>query len=138
MIYEIIDNETDERYIGSTTQKQLSNRISGHRTHYKCWLNGKKKYNCSSFKILENDNWTYYLLEKYEYENKQQLRMKEREWIEKRMHENCIVVNKLKPFISKQESKEKNKEYNEKNREKRKEYNKEYYNNNKYKFVKDR
>ena len=114
-LYEIIDNVNNNRYIGSTSQIQLSNRISSHRTDFKKWLNGKTN-NCGSYEILKNDNWTYYLLENYPCNDKEELRSRERYYIELRVEEGFNVVNKQIP-----------------NR-KEKEYNKHYYNQNKEKI----
>ena len=51
-IYKLISNETDKIYYGSTIEDVLTNRLSGHRKHYKSWINGKYHY-VSSFEIIK-------------------------------------------------------------------------------------
>ena len=53
IIYKILDNETDECYIGSTNQK-LKRRLGQHK--------GKNNV-CSSKKIIGNDNYKIEILE---------------------------------------------------------------------------
>ena len=43
-IYNIISNQTNDVYYGSTVEPYLTNRLSGHRKHYKLWINGKYHY----------------------------------------------------------------------------------------------
>ena len=42
----ICEFEEGEIYIGSTCEKHLSNRMSGHRCTYNRWVNGKDKTRC--------------------------------------------------------------------------------------------
>ena len=50
-IYAIRSSQTDKVYIGSTIQP-LSQRMSGHRADYKCFLKTSERY-ISSFEILK-------------------------------------------------------------------------------------
>lgn len=111
---------------------------------YKKWLINKKNF-ISSFKIIENGNYDIILIEECPCQNNEQLRKKEREWIEKI---DCINIDK-KPYSSMEEQKEyfknwkinnieqyniKQKEYRLKNKEKLKEKKYLYWINNKDKI----
>lgn len=80
-IYAIRSHETDEIYIGSTTQT-LSRRMTDHRKFMKRWKDGKCNYT-SSFKILEYQTCYIELLENYPCNNKEELFKKEGEYIRK-------------------------------------------------------
>ena len=87
-IYKIVDNTNGNIYIGSTCKK-LCRRIAQHRANYKQYLNGKFSY-ITSFKILENGDYDIILIEEVkDCENKEQLRARERYYIE-----NVECVNK--------------------------------------------
>jgi len=124
-IYKLYDLETNEKYIGSTTQK-LSVRLSGHVRSYKDVLNGKKKY-VSSFKIIEKGNYRIELIENYPCENKEELRKREGYYIR-----NCDCVNKL---IAGRMKKEINISYYQNNKEFFKNYYQNYYQRNKAKYA---
>ena len=49
-------------YVGSTTQRLLSQRLSGHKGDYKKYLDGKKGF-CTSFKCITDQNCKIELLE---------------------------------------------------------------------------
>ena len=124
-IYKLWCHETDEIYIGSTTQI-LSQRLSGHKT---------PSNKCNS-KILfaKSNNVKIELLQSYPCENKDQLNKKEGEYIRKL---NCIN-KKIEGRTEKEWNEdnpeykpEYNKEYYKKNKEALREYKKEYYENNK-------
>jgi hypothetical protein len=124
-IYKIVDNTTNEIYIGSTCQKYLSTRLQGHLTKYKQYKNGKCGYT-TSFKIFENENYDIVLLQNYPCNNKYELESKEREYIE-----SLDCINKVIPTISIEERKDYQKEYYQNNKDKINEKGKEYYKNNK-------
>jgi hypothetical protein len=112
MIYEIVCNETGERYIGSTVVKTLATRLAQHKSDVK-----KQKTNpCMSKHIIGRGNYYINLLEKVDVENRDELRMKEREWYEKLPN-----INKARPYVSREdalkEKREYMKAYNEKNKE---------------------
>lgn len=95
-IYEIICRITNERYIGSTTEK-LSRRLAGHRT-----------LKCSSKRIIERGDYYINLIEEYPAcQNKEQLLKREREWYDK-----LECINKCRPIRSKEEKVEYKKQYN--------------------------
>jgi hypothetical protein len=77
-IYKIVAYETDEIYIGSTTQS-LNIRYNGHKSVFKTWINTKKKY-CTSAKMFQAhgvDNCKIVLLENFPCENKKMLEARE-------------------------------------------------------------
>lgn len=61
-IYAIKSHETDEVYIGSTT-KDLQNRFVKHKSTYKAYKKGIRKYTTSSFSILEHNDCYIELIE---------------------------------------------------------------------------
>tara|TARA_R110000868_G_C10802181_1_gene757176 strand:+ start:577 stop:1002 length:426 start_codon:yes stop_codon:yes gene_type:complete len=105
MIYEIVCNETNERYIGSTFEPTLARRIVYHR---------RPNNKTTSKQIIGRGNYSYGLLEKVNVETRDELRMAERKWYDK-----LDCINKQRPFTTEDEDKEHKKKYN-------KEYNKEY------------
>ena len=86
-IYCIIDKTNKNVYVGKTKQKYLSSRIATHKSHFK-----KKINDCSSHKILKNDNWSYKLLE----DNLNEYEAKQREAYYIQNTENCINDLSLK------------------------------------------
>jgi hypothetical protein len=142
-IYQIYDNTNGNKYYGSTKQK-LSKRLSDHRDSYKRFLNGKYSFT-TSFKILENGDYTISLIEQVNFNDKIELTARERYFIENNECVNKNVPNRTvkewykynKEQIKEErkeyyeQNKDKIKEYRETNKEKRKEYKKEYYKANK-------
>ncbi len=122
LIYEIVCNETGERYIGSTFEPTIARRIVNHRR-----MNNS---NCCSKQIIVRDNYRYGLLENVNVISRDELRMKEREWFDK-----LDCINKIRPFVSvdeiKKQYEEYQKEYYNKNKQELKEYYKERYKQNK-------
>ncbi len=121
MIYEIVCNETYERYIGSTFEPTLARRISKHR---------HSSSKCKSKQIIQRGNYSYGLLEKVDTTNRDELRMVERKW-----YDVLDCINQLKPYTAKEERKEYMKEfmkeYQQEHKEQLKEYKKAYYLNQK-------
>ena len=132
-IYKIYDNTNANVYYGSTTQP-LSKRMAFHRNSYKRNLKGMAAYDRSAFKILENNNYSYNVVEKVEFEDKFELYTRERFYIE-----NNECVNKQIPTRTtkewcddnKEEIKVKGKQYYEDNKEEIKVKSKQYYEDNK-------
>jgi hypothetical protein len=121
-IYKIVDNTNGNVYIGSTCEPTLARRLTKHRGHYKEYLKGGNY--TTSFKILENNNYSIVLLEEFPCETKDQLLARERYYID-----NNDCVNKYIPTRT-------NKEYREQNKDKIKQKMKEYYEQNKDKLNK--
>jgi len=124
-IYTIRSHQTEQFYIGSTTQP-LTKRLTFHKSDYKRYLDGKFNF-ITSFDIIKFDDCYIELLEEFPCESKMMLHKREGELIRKN---NC--VNKSIPC---QTRKEYNKNHYVQNRDKIKEYKKEYYNNNVNKFL---
>jgi hypothetical protein len=129
IIYEIVCNETGERYIGSTTNK-LSNRISQHKII--------TKNMCCSRQIINRNNYCYNILETIIIK---ELRIKEREWYDK-----LDCINKQRPYRTDEErinesriyTKLHYKDYNDKNIEEITLYKKNWYEKNKEKILEKR
>jgi hypothetical protein len=89
-IYTIRSHQTDDIYIGSTTQL-LCKRLSNHKNTYKHYLAGKY-HNVTSYKIIKYEDCYIELLEAFPCETKEQLHKREGELI--RSHK---CVNKCIP-----------------------------------------
>jgi len=87
-IYKIESPQTDQIYIGSTTQK-LCDRMTNHRSDFKC-----RKGNCTSFKILEYGDAKIYLIELFPCNSKEELEAREGYW-QKEMRGKGLLINKL-------------------------------------------
>jgi len=118
IIYELIDNTNNNKYIGST-ETTIEKRLSSHKASYKSYLKGNKKQACKSFEILKNNNYTIKILEKVKYNEKEELLKKEAYYIN-----NIKCINLKVPLQTR-------KEYRLNNVEKIKERNKKYYGKNK-------
>lgn len=93
-IYQIVCYETNERYVGSTTQP-LSKRLHEHTL--------KTKIGYSSYDIITRGNYQIELIEEYPCDTKQQLNRKEGETIRRLRDEGYTVVNKRLPGRTQQE-----------------------------------
>lgn len=119
-IYKIITTNSDDIYIGSTTNT-LKSRLSDHVKKFKKYRNGGNVNYMTSFQILEQDNYGIILLENYPCTSKKELHLKEREWME-----NNKCVNKCLPCVTYQEKKDKSKLYYHAHKEKYKQYHQKY------------
>lgn len=117
-IYAIRSNDTEEVYIGSTTQS-LSVRMAGHRCDFKRFNLGKYHY-VSSYEILKLQDAYIELLEEIKCGNIEQLHQREGYYIRQFNCVNMVVAGQSK------------KEYTVRNWEKIKEKNKEYYDDHKH------
>lgn len=125
-VYKITSSQTDKIYIGSTFEKYLSNRLSGHRTNYKQYIQGKCGY-ITSFKLLEYDDCEIELIKKYDNITKQELQAKEGKYIKKNAD---VVVNKCVAGRTRKQYREDNvesirelkKKYQQENKDKIKKY----------------
>ena len=101
-VYEIVCNITGHKYVGSTCEDFLSQRLANHRGFFKRYKNNfknEKKQNYStSFKILEGDNYYINLLEKVNATCKDELLSRERYYIN-----TLTCVNKCIPLRTKKE-----------------------------------
>ena len=96
-IYKIVNDENDLVYFGSTKLK-LSQRMGIHKTMAKRYEQGKSNKFCSSYEILKYKNPQIILVEETDCENREQLRARERYYIE-----NCNCVNKNLPGRTKKQ-----------------------------------
>ena len=120
-IYKIESNLGDLIYIGSTTKKYLSSRISGHRYHYKQHMKDKANY-LTLFKLFNEyglENCKIVLVENYPCESKDELRAREAYYIK-----NTECVNKHIPNRTR-------KEWQDEHKEEKKLYDKTRYENKK-------
>ena len=112
-IYKIVDNTNENIYVGKTIQT-LKRRLAQHKSHK----------NCSSRKILANEDYKIELIEETDDKTR------ERYWIE---NSNCI--NEQIPGRTDEErrkrKKETRKEYDKKNKDKKKQCDKRYRDKNK-------
>ena len=128
-IYKIYDNTNGNVYYGSTKENYLSSRIANHRNHYKRYLEGKGNF-VKSFDILKNNDYSYSVVEKIEYNEKYELHQRERFYIENNECINKYIPNRTsKEFYH--DNKDKIKQYREQNKDKIKQQIKEYYEKNK-------
>lgn len=120
-IYKLICDNPELVYYGSTTQKYLASRLSGHHQGYKKKVKGHN--DCSSYKLFEAGNVKIILVESFPCKTKEELLYRERYWIE-----NNSCVNMCKPITTKEEQREQRKQYQIDNREhileKKREYSK--------------
>ena len=128
-IYKIVpkcEHESNEIYIGSTTKKYLSCRLSEHRCEYRQWKNNNRKGFVTSFELFEKygeNNCDIVLLEPVNANTKEELHRKEREYID--------LLPSINKFIPLRTKKEFNNIYNQKNKESIAEKKKIYYDENK-------
>jgi hypothetical protein len=94
-------------YYGSTTQKYLSTRLAVHKYHKKYY---ETSGTCTSSQIVDAPDCQISLVESFPCANVNELRARERFWIE-----NNACVNKYIPGRTRQES---NKIYRQQNKEK--------------------
>jgi len=117
-IYKVVCNITGLIYVGSTTKHYLSDRLGNHTARYRQYKQkNDKKYLITSFKVLENGDFSIILIENYPCETKDELIARERHHIEQ-----LDCINKRIEGRSK-------KEWEEANKEKLAQQKKEYYEN---------
>jgi hypothetical protein len=121
-IYCIRSHQTDEIYIGSTTQP-LSKRMVNHRTNYGAWKEGRRHY-MTSYGLLEYDDCYIELIEEYPCNSRMELERREGQLIREMDCVNKKIAGRTK------------KEYQEDNKEKISEYRKQWYVDNKEKQAK--
>ena len=142
-IYSIRSYQTDQIYIGSTTQS-LSKRFSKHKSDYKKYIKCNNICYISSFKILQFEDAYIELLEECPCENKEQLCKREGELIRIYDCVNKVISGRTRKEY-KEQNKDKIKEYYDKNKDtilekqkilyqENKDKKKEYYNKNKDKI----
>jgi len=142
-IYSLRSHQTDDIYIGSTTQS-LAVRKAGHRDNYKKHLNGKYPFT-TSFNIIKFDDCYIELMENYQCNSRNELERREGQLIremdcvnkniagrtpkEYRDDNKEVIAERTKKWH--EANKEKIKEYRDDNKEVIAERGKEYYEENK-------
>ena len=100
-IYKLQSNQTDVIYYGSTIEDILTNRLSGHRSQYKRWLENKTNY-VTSFEIVKYDDCKIILVENYPCNTKSELLARENYYIQ---NNECINKQIAYTGMSKEEYK---------------------------------
>ena len=134
-IYTIRSYQTDDIYIGSTTQT-LTKRLSTHKSNFKRWKKGTQHY-VTSYDIIKYDDVYIELLELWPCSNKMELCRREGELIRSMDCLNKNVAGRTPKEYrdeNKEKIKERHKEYRDENKEKIKENKKEFYQENKEKI----
>ena len=114
-IYSIMSPNSGKVYIGSTCQKTLANRMSGHRASFKRWKKGKNGYT-SSYEIFECGDAYIELIENCPCNSGDEMRKIEGHHI--RNTENAINKNVAGRIYSREYSRTYMNERNRKKREK--------------------
>jgi hypothetical protein len=89
-IYQIWGPNTDQVYYGSTTMS-LSRRMTGHRTAYKRFIEGKVRYKTSSLYIIETGDARINLIENWPCDDSEQLKAREGHYIRTRPCVNKVI-----------------------------------------------
>lgn len=134
-IYKLVSYQTEKIYIGSTCCS-LSKRKGQHKGDYKCWLNGKCGY-MTSFDIVKCGDVDIILIENFSCNDKNQLRARERHYIETLDCVNKRIPTRTKAeyyIDNKEEIRQKQKEYNMSHKEEIRQNQKEYHKANKEKL----
>ena len=105
-VYKLVSFQTNDCYIGCTTQRLLSHRFCKHKCDYKRYLNGEQHYS-TSYELIKFEDCKIILLETYPCKHKEELEARERYWLDNT--DNC--VNKQKPTRTQKEHYEDNKEH---------------------------
>ena len=130
-IYKIKSNQTEKFYIGSTIN-DLKLRLIQHKTHYKCFQEGKRNF-VASFEIIIFNDVSIELIEKFSCNSKKELLKREGEIIKQYLQDGNILNKNI--------AGRSDKEYREQNKDKINEYMKAYmkvyYNKNKDKIKKE-
>lgn len=144
IVYGLFCNKTGKKYIGSSYLYQQ--RKQDHIKQFFMWQDGNANF-VSSFEIIQNNCYYFEILEEVEYENEDDLKWRERYWVEN-IIDGC--VNRIRPIITTDEKKKYKKEYYEEHRDNEilrmkewykenkqhvLEYQKEYYDENKEKVL---
>ena len=128
--YEIRDKtNTDLVYYGSSELPSLEDRMRNHLSSFKNWKNTGAGY-CSSFKVLDLNNYKETLLKIVFFTIKWELREQERHLIEHRVCVNERIPNRTKAEryqANKEKIKEQQADYYQANIEQRKEQQADYY-----------
>lgn len=112
-IYKIVTGQTDDIYVGSTTQYYLSNRLKEHRWCLTSWMKGNKTSYCTSYEIVKYPDAKIILLETYPCQSKDELRAREQHYIS--ILPNC--VNRCKAICTRDEHLERMRKWHHEHKE---------------------
>lgn len=104
-IYELCCLTSGLRYVGSTTQMYLSQRLAYHERDYRDWREGRQGY-MTSYRILEGNNYEMRLLETYPCRTEKELEAREQHYIR-----TLECVNKVVPGRTRAEYRRDNREH---------------------------
>jgi len=108
-------------YIGSTTKKNLCDRLANHKSDYNRFLIGKRNYNITSFEILKTDNYRIELIESFPCDSKDELTAREGHFIRTMDCVNNQIAGRTKKEYyqdNKNELNQRHKQYYQDNKEK--------------------
>jgi len=156
-LYKLVSNQTEDVYIGSTSQILLSKQLYGHKQHYTCWAEGKEnEHYMTSYEILKHGDAQIILIENYPCNDKSELEARERYHIENnkcvnktiptRTHNERCIINKERinqkekewRLLNKENVRQSKKAYRERHKEYIKQWLSNYYQNNKDKISEER
>jgi hypothetical protein len=98
-IYKIHCNKTGEDYYGSSS---YSSRVSSHKC---CTDKQLSKRQCTSRQIIARNDWEFIIIEEVEYEDKTELKIRERYYFD-----NFKCINKVTPYATPEEIKQRKSE----------------------------
>jgi hypothetical protein len=100
-IYKVVNTDCDDIYIGSTNYKHLSKRYWRHRRD-----GYDERFKHRYGKLFSTENHSIQCIEKFPCRNKEELRNRERYWIER----TPTAVNSVMPIITNEQRLEKNRQ----------------------------
>ena len=113
-IYKIVDNTSDNLYVGSTCEPTLARRLAKHVGSYKGYINETYHY-VGSFEILKNGDYDIILIENFPCNTKDELFSRERHWTNELI---CINKHRNQGLLKEIGKKEYDKIYQENNKDK--------------------
>lgn len=139
-IYKLECLNTGKVYVGHTTKQYLSQRLTRHKEHFNQWVKGKAEY-YTALDIIAEGNYQITLLESYPCKSEDELKSRERYWIEitdGRINKNIPTRTHTEYYqVNHDVQAEKMRQYREHNRDALSAYYKQYYQDNRSK-VKDK
>ena len=112
-IYKIVSENTNDVYVGSTTQRWVCDRFSTHNVQYRRYCKGLDKLWVSSFDVLKHGDCSIIVIEETDDKEKEKFWIKELNAINKKKL--CFGKNgdpqKRKEYTSTPEYKERRKKY---------------------------
>jgi len=88
-IYKLISEQTNDIYVGSTTNHYLCVRLAGHTLNFNRWETNKSKTYCTSYEIIKYEDHKIILIENFPCNSKDELTAREQYWIDK-LGDNCV------------------------------------------------